>query len=194
MMFSLRCLLRRCVASLAKVSVRVSSVVKGLEWIRYGDGGKIETLFLNGSKEQLKTLPGGALSMVELNGPHETYVASGSGQAASGTGAGLTPLQSQAYSNLFLQFGFGASISGNNDTANYYGPGVGSGGLSTDRSWNPSVTGSLGAFVAFAPNWYGGVVPKISSPPAGITHVAMTSTGVLESSLTTQSGPASSTR
>ena len=45
-----------------KVTYIQIKTVKGLEWIRYGDGGKIETLFLNGSKEQLKTLPGGALS------------------------------------------------------------------------------------------------------------------------------------
>jgi hypothetical protein len=44
-----------------KVTYIQIKTVKGLEWIRC-DGGKIETLFLNGSKEQLKTLPGGALS------------------------------------------------------------------------------------------------------------------------------------
>jgi hypothetical protein len=91
---------------------------------------------------------------------------------------------------IWIEAGFGASITGLNNTTNFFGPGVGSGGLTTDRSWQGSVTGSVGVFTAIAPSWFGGVVAEVSSPPFSTTRSAVTSTGVFESSLTTQSGPA----
>jgi len=90
----------------------------------------------------------------------------------------------------WFEAGLGASITGLNNTTNYFGPLVGSDGLTTDRSWQGSVTGSFGVFTAFTPSWFGGVVAEVSSPPFSNTQSAVTSTGVFESSLTTQSGPA----